>query len=108
MYMRKNWFAILTALTLSFSAVALTETVLAQVGAPVTPATPISQQDAMKKYPPPPGGYPAAERPRMGQGQTGGIYISPYSGRRFDCREVKGNELVLDPFAKKVFKLPQG
>jgi hypothetical protein len=106
MFMKKNWFTIFAALMLGLSAVGLTETARAQVGAPPTPATPISQQDAMKKYPPPAGGYPAAERPRMGEGQTGGIYISPYSGRRFDCRDLKGTNLVLDPFAKKVFRLP--
>jgi len=104
--MKKNWFTLFISLIIGLSGLTLAETAAAQMAAPAVPATPISQQDAMKKYPPPPGGYPVAERARMGQGQTPGIYQSPYSSRRFDCREIKANELVLDPFAKKVFRLP--
>jgi hypothetical protein len=104
--MKKNSFAIVVALAVGLLGASLPWKAAAQVGAPAVPATPISYQDAMKKYPPPAGGYPVAERARMGQGQTPGIYQSPYSSRRFDCREIKPNELVLDPFAKKVFRLP--
>jgi hypothetical protein len=104
--MKKNWFAVFAALIVGLSGLTFVHTAAAEIGAPATPATPISLQDAMKKYPPPSGGYPVAERARMGQGQSAGIYQSPYSGRRFDCREIKANELVLDPFAKKVFRLP--
>ena len=104
--MKKNWFTLFAALIMGLSNIPFSKTAAAQVGAPVVPATPISYQEAMKKYPPPPTGYPVAERARMGQGQTPGIYQSPYSSRRFDCREIKANELVLDPYAKKVFRLP--
>jgi hypothetical protein len=69
-------------------------------------ATPISKQEAMKKYPPPRGGYPVAERPTEMRA-TGGFYKSPYPPyTNYDCREIKKNQLVLDTHVKKVFALP--
>jgi hypothetical protein len=68
-------------------------------------ATPISKEEAMKKYPPPKGGYPVAEV-NTAPGQTGGFFKSPYSRHMFDCREIMKNQLILDPYAKKVFARP--
>lgn len=101
--MKRTLYA-LTAAFLTLST--LSQTVRAQVdSAPVMEATAISREDAMKKYPPPRGGYPVAEMNTTAE-STAGIYKSPYSSRRFDCRQIKKNQLVLDPFAKKVFALP--
>src|SRR5436190_23015228 len=104
--MKKMSLPILAAITVALSSVTFSDKAVAQIAAPVIEAKAISQAEAMKKYPPPPGGYPVAERARMGEGQTAGIYKSPYSGRSYDCREIKKDELVLDPIAKKVFRLP--
>jgi hypothetical protein len=97
--MKKNVFAILTAVTLCLCA--LTATMLA-IGEPLE-GTCITKEEAMKKYPPPKGGYPVASFGPEGSG----IVPSPYnSGRMVDCRNCPAHSLVVDPFAKKVFQKP--
>ena len=97
--MKKNAFAIISAVTLCLCG--LTATVLA-IGEPLE-GTCITKEEAMKKYPPPKGGYPVAELGSEGSG----IVPSPYnSGRMVDCRKCPPHSLVVDPFAKKVFQKP--
>ena len=79
----------------------LATTAWAQMGRPIETAKGIRIEEAQKKYPVPKGGYPPATE----EGRSG-IYRSPYTGHSFDCRDVKKNEVVLDPVAKKVFRLP--
>jgi hypothetical protein len=67
-------------------------------------AMPITKDEAMKKYPPPKGGYPAGDRdPHM----KSGLIRSPYSPHtQFDCSKIGHGELVLDTHANKVFLRP--
>lgn len=67
-------------------------------------ATPISPQDAAKKYPPPRGGYPKGERDPH---KADGVVNSPYPPRtEFDCSNVAHGGLVLDTHVNKVFVRP--
>jgi len=67
-------------------------------------ATPITKEEAAKKYPAPKGGYPAGTRePHM----KSGIIQSPYSPHsQFDCSSIGHGELVLDTHANQVFLRP--
>ncbi len=98
--MKKNWFNIICAVILG--AIALATTVYAS--ATVLDATPITKEEAAKKYPPPKGGYPIGERdPHMASGHVN----SPYSPHQeYDCSKVGHGELVLDARAKQVFIRP--
>src|ERR1700730_2255451 len=71
-------------------------------GVPV--ATPITQEEASKKYPAPNGRYPVGERdPHKGSG----VITSPYPPHKeFDCSKVAHGGLVLDTRANKVFVRP--
>jgi hypothetical protein len=67
-------------------------------------ATPITQQDAAKKYPAPKGTYPMGERDPH---KASGVVNSPYPPHQaFDCSKVPHGGLVLDTRANKVFVRP--
>ena len=68
-------------------------------------ATPITEQEAMKKYPPPNGkSYPVGERDNH---QPSGWIISPYSHKVFDCSNIPQDGLALDTRVNKVFVRPR-
>jgi hypothetical protein len=68
-------------------------------------ATPITEQEAMKKYPPPNGkSYPLGERDNH---QPSGWIISPYSRKVFDCSDIPQGGLALDTRVNKVFVRPR-
>jgi hypothetical protein len=69
-----------------------------------TMATPITPEEAAKKYPAPKGGYPAGERdPHKPSGQVS----SPYPPHDvYDCSNIAHGGLVLDTHVKKVFVRP--
>jgi hypothetical protein len=67
-------------------------------------ATPITPQDAAKKYPAPKGKYPMGERDPH---NADGVVTSPYPPRTaFDCSQVPHGGLVLDTHVNKVFVRP--
>lgn len=69
----------------------------------------ITKEEAMKKYPPPRGGYPKAE---LTEGANRGGVVrsrltSPYPPHhKFDTSDVPQGGLILDPYAKRVFVKP--
>ena len=66
--------------------------------------TPITKEDAAKKYPAPRGGYPAGEH---GPHDASGLIKSPYSPHKaFECSKIGHGELVLDTYANHVFVRP--
>jgi hypothetical protein len=67
-------------------------------------ATPITPEEAAKKYPAPNGRYPMGERdPHKASGVVG----SPYPPHQeFDCSKVAHGGLVLDTRTNKVFVRP--
>jgi hypothetical protein len=67
-------------------------------------ATPITPQEAAKKYPPPKGGYPKGERDPH---KAPGIVSSPYPPRvEYDCSQIPNGGLVLDTRTNHVFVRP--
>jgi hypothetical protein len=69
-----------------------------------TPATPITQADAQKKYPSKGGSYPVGMRDAH---DPSGVVTSPYPPHtRYDCSKVNHGGLVVDEQAKKVFVYP--
>jgi len=67
-------------------------------------ATPITKEEAMKKYPPPRGGYPTGDRPTS---HVPGHILSPYAPHKeFDCSSIPHGGLVLDTFTNHVFVRP--
>jgi hypothetical protein len=67
-------------------------------------ATPISPEEAAKKYPPPKGKYPLGERDPH---KASGIIASPYPPRvEYDCSQIAHGGLVLDTRVNKVFVRP--
>jgi hypothetical protein len=71
-------------------------------GAPV--ATPITPEEAAKKYPALKGKYPVGERDAH---KPSGIITSPYPPHKdFDCSKIAHGGLVLDTRANKVFSRP--
>jgi hypothetical protein len=67
-------------------------------------ATPISPQEAAKKYAAPKGKYPMGERDPH---KADGIVNSPYPPRtEFDCSQIPHGGLVLDTHVNKVFVRP--
>jgi len=71
-------------------------------GAPV--ATPITPEEAAKKYPAPKGKYPLGERDFH---KSSGVISSPYPPHQvFDCSNIAHGGLVLDTHTKKVFVRP--
>jgi len=67
-------------------------------------ATPITPQDAAKKYPASKGKYPMGERDPH---NADGVVNSPYPPRTaFDCSNVPHGGLVVDTHVNKVFVRP--
>ena len=68
-------------------------------------ATPITKEDAAKKYPPPKSGqYPMGERDPH---KSSGVVNSPYPPRtEYDCSQIAHGALVLDTRVNKVFVRP--
>ena len=67
-------------------------------------ATPITPQEAAKKYPAPKGKYPMGERDAH---KADGVVTSPYPPRTdFDCSQIPHGGLVLDTHVNKVFVRP--
>jgi hypothetical protein len=67
-------------------------------------ATPITPQEAAKKYPASKGKYPMGERDPH---NADGVVNSPYPPRTaFDCSSVPHGGLVLDTHVNKVFVRP--
>ena len=67
-------------------------------------ATPITPQEAAKKYPAPKGKYPMGERDPH---KADGVVNSPYPPRtEFDCSNIPHGGLVLDTHVNKVFVRP--
>jgi hypothetical protein len=70
-----------------------------------TMATPITKEEAAKKYPPPKSGqYPAGERDPH---KASGVITSPYPPHtEYDCSKINHGDLVLDTHVKRVFIRP--
>jgi len=67
-------------------------------------ATPITPQEAAKKYPAAKGKYPMGERDPH---KASGLVTSPYPPHtEFDCSQVAHNGLVVDTRVNKVFVRP--
>jgi len=67
-------------------------------------ATPITPQEAAKKYPAPKGKYPMGERDPH---KADGVVTSPYPPRTdFDCSNIPHGGLVVDTHVNKVFVRP--
>jgi hypothetical protein len=67
-------------------------------------ATPITPEEAAKKYPALKGKYPAGERDAH---KPSGVITSPYPPHKdFDCSKIAHGGLVLDTRANKVFVRP--
>jgi hypothetical protein len=67
-------------------------------------ATPITPEEAAKKYPASKGKYPVGERDPH---KASGVVSSPYPPHQeFDCSKVAHGGLVLDTRANKVFVRP--
>jgi hypothetical protein len=96
--MKKNILTITSVVALCLCGLSATSLAIGQM----VEGTCITKEDAMKKYPPPKGGYPVAALGAEGSG----IEPSPYSGRMIDCRNCPPHSLVVDPSAKKVFQKP--
>jgi len=75
----------------------------------------IPREEALKKYPPPPGkDYPAGGDLALltggaSGGSTWGYIKSPYSSNVYDCRKGKAHvgDLILDESVNKVFARPR-
>jgi hypothetical protein len=67
-------------------------------------ATPITPEEAAKKYPAPKGKYPIGERDPH---KASGVVASPYPPHQeFDCSRIAHGGLVLDTRTNKVFVRP--
>jgi hypothetical protein len=67
-------------------------------------ATPITKEDAAKKYPAPSAGYPVGDRPYT---HIPGHVLSPYPPHQeYECSKIARGGLVLDTHANKVFVRP--
>jgi hypothetical protein len=120
--MKTKLTAVISALAVTFLALMIANTVIAQdsrapdsrigssqVGGGVIDATPITPEEAAKKYPPPKGGgYPKGDRDPHASGQRStSIITSPYPPHQaYECSKVAHGGLVLDTRVKKVFVRP--
>ena len=69
-----------------------------------TMATPITKEEAAKKYPPKSGQYPAGERDPH---KASGVITSPYPPHtEYDCSKINHGDLVLDTRVNRVFLRP--
>ncbi len=108
--MKTKSLKIISAITIAFSVFGGT-TLYAQgvdsrigQGHAVIEATAITKADAEKKYPPPSGGYPAAQRDPH---EKSGVVVSPYPPhQQYDCSKVAHGGLVVDVKVNKVFVRP--
>jgi hypothetical protein len=67
-------------------------------------ATPITKEEAAKKYPPPRSGYPVGDRPYT---HIPGHILSPYPPHQeYECSKIAHGDLVLDTHVNKVFVRP--
>jgi hypothetical protein len=67
-------------------------------------ATPITKEEAMKKYPPPRSGYPTGEKTYS---HFPGHILSPYPPHQeYECSKIGRGDLVLDTHVNKVFIRP--
>jgi hypothetical protein len=111
--MKTKLTAVISVLAVTLLALAMSNTVKAQgadtrtgkpSGGGVIVATPITPQEAAKKYPAPNGKYPTGERDPH---RPSGIVSSPYPPHtEFDCSKVAHGGLVVDTHANKVFVRP--
>ncbi len=98
--MKTNYFRILSTLVISLFVISATVRAIDEA----IEAKQVSKEEAAKKYPPPPKGYPVGIV--YGSG-TPGFFQSPYSGTKiYDCRSLPKGALVLDKYANKVFVRP--
>ena len=98
--MKINYFRILATLVISLFVICATVRAIDEA----VEAKVVTKEEAAKKYPPPPKGYPLGIA--YGAGQPG-FFQSPYSTTKvFDCRSLKHGDLVLDKYANKVFVRP--
>jgi hypothetical protein len=96
----KNYLKIISAVVLAFFAFGAT----AGLATEIAEATPISKEEAAKKYPAPKGGYPTGDRPWS---HTPGHILSPYPPHdELDCSKIPHGALVLDKHSNKVFIRP--
>jgi hypothetical protein len=73
-------------------------------GGEVAVATPITPQEAAKKYPAPNGKYPMGDRDPH---KPSGIVSSPYAPHtQYDCSKIAHGGLVVDTKTNKVFVRP--
>ena len=71
---------------------------------PVMTGEAITKEDALKKYPPPSGGYPRGTRDPH---DPSGVVASPYPpNQKYDCSKINHGGLVVDVRTKKVFIYP--
>src|SRR5438105_1673868 len=127
--MKMKLVTVVSAVTMSWFALVLTDVAVAQRGENYRPpststttstsqasqqpgaggaivATQVTPQDAAKKYPPPKAGsgYPSGERDPH---KASGVVNSPYPPHTaFDCSKVPHGGLVLDTRVNKVFVRP--
>ena len=67
-------------------------------------ATPITKEEAAKKYPAPRSGYPPGDRTYT---HIPGHILSPYPPHQeYECSKIAHGELVLDTHVNKVFVRP--
>jgi hypothetical protein len=73
-------------------------------GSEIAVATPITPQEAAKKFPAPNGKYPLGERDPH---KPSGVVASPYAPHTpYDCSKIAHGGLVLDTKVNKVFVRP--
>ena len=108
--MKTKLTAVISVLAVTLLALAMSNTVKAQdtrtgkTTGGVIVATPITPEEAAKKYPAPNGKYPNGERDPH---KASGIVNSPYPPHaEFDCSKVAHGGLVIDTRANKVFVRP--
>ena len=98
--MKTKYFRILLTLVVGLFAISATVRAMDEAIEPKQ----ITKEEAAKKYPPPPKGYPVGIV--YGSG-TPGFFQSPYSSTKvYDCRNIPRGALVLDKYANKVFVRP--
>lgn len=98
--MKTNYIRILSALVISLFVISAT---VRAIDEPIEPKT-VTKEEAAKKYPAPPKGYPLGTP--YGSG-TPGFFLSPYSNTKvFDCRNLPHGALILDKYANKIFVRP--
>jgi hypothetical protein len=111
--MKMKLTAVILALAVTFLGLTIVNTTIAQdsrigsvqhAGGDVAVATPITPEEAAKKYPAPNGKYPMGERDPH---KPSGIVSSPYAPHtQFDCSKIAHGGLALDTKTNRVFVRP--